>query len=397
MNNLRKRNKILFAIESFHDGGAEMFAIRLANEMSKHHHIIFMELFPYYSKEKNQKKLLRSDRIEIMQAGKNIWGRLLHNSNSKSKIRKLLFRSYNEAKKKKVAEIIQKNKVEIVHSHTWKTDIFFSELKSALNFKFISSLHGHYEHLRKCVNNFDCITMNAVQQIDKFVYLSEAHSITLNYFGVAAEKRAKIFYGLNEVKLDRNSADVNSNKILKFIFIARGIPEKGWKETIDAFKNLIAKHPGKLQLHLIGISRYVQELKKVNESNDILFWGYQQNVIPLIMKCDIGLLPSYFSGESLPNVIIEYLSCHKPVIATKVGAVEEMLSYKGEIAGTLIDLESGKPGTTALEIAIEKYINDPSLTKKHSAIAKKAAKKFNMQTCVNEYLNLYEDLLSSSV
>lgn len=94
------KKKILFAIESFYDGGAEMFAIRLANEMCKHYEVFFMEVFPYKSQVKNQRKLLKSGEIRIIQAGKNILGYWLHNTRNKSNIRRRLNRFYTGKGKK---------------------------------------------------------------------------------------------------------------------------------------------------------------------------------------------------------------------------------------------------------------------------------------------------------
>jgi hypothetical protein len=60
---------ILIAIESFFDGGAEMFAIRLANELALTHNVFFIELYPERTREKRQLSLLDKKGITIFQPG----------------------------------------------------------------------------------------------------------------------------------------------------------------------------------------------------------------------------------------------------------------------------------------------------------------------------------------
>ena len=52
--------KIMISIDSFHDGGAEMFAIRLANGLSDNYEVHFMEYRAGASNVKAQKAQLNS-------------------------------------------------------------------------------------------------------------------------------------------------------------------------------------------------------------------------------------------------------------------------------------------------------------------------------------------------
>lgn len=382
---------ILIAIESFYDGGAEMFAIRLANEICKYQKVVFVELYPYKSKPKKQRSLLNDRKINVVQAGKNVVGYILTQNLVRGRLRETLQSYYSRRKKRELVSVIKDNNIKIVHSHSWETDLYFARLKQVTSFKLIASLHGHYEFLPTEVNNFETRTQAIIPGIDKFVYLSKRHTETLDRFNIGADKRVKIFYGLDRVADSETVYEKGS--LLKLIFIARGIAEKGWQETIDAYKLLSKKYPGRIELTMIGESDYVKQMKMKNQSEGLVFLGYQQDVFPYIRSADLALHPSYFAGESLPNVIIEYLSCGKPVIATDVGATTEMLSVGGHIAGQLLETGNNGIERDKLAWAIEQYIINPGLLEEHSKMALKASEKFSMESCVESYLNEYKNLL----
>jgi glycosyltransferase involved in cell wall biosynthesis len=170
---------------------------------------------------------------------------------------------------------------------------------------------------------------------------------------------------------------------------ARGIPEKGWEEAILAVLCLLKTYPGLLKLNLVGEGAFLNDLKIKYQDPAIIFSGYTDNVMQMVHEAHIGLLPTYYIAESLPNTIIEYLVCGKPVITIYTGAIPEMITACGETGGTCIDLENGKVNKDHISSAIENYLINPGLVEKHSKIALQAAEKFTMSTCIANYLNIF--------
>jgi L-malate glycosyltransferase len=387
-----KTYNVLFCIDSFYDGGAEIFAIRLANELSKYHNIFFLELDPFNSKEKNQLQLLDTGKIKLLQAGKNALGKWLYHGGSWIFLKKYMWNFYEKYKKSKIKYWLKYFDIDIVHSHCWETDFYFSSLKALNNFKIISSFHGHYESLKNTVPGFEDKTRHILNKIDRVVYLSSTHLNTLDEYQYDIRKRKRIFYGLKYP--EQKSHTTFDGGIMYLCMVSRGIPEKGWRETIEAVCTLEMKYSEKLQLHLVGNGDLLTLLKEKNNNKNIFFHGYQDDVRSFISLAHICLLPSYYPGESLPNAVIEYLLCGKPVIATKIGAIPEMITYENTIAGILIDLENNIVKSSAIKIAIEKYFKDYSLVEKHSKTAMLASKKFSMDKCVFSYNELYNEVLN---
>ncbi len=383
----------MIAIESFFDGGAEMFAIRLANELALTQNVYFVELYPYPAKEKRQLSLLDQSRIKLFQPGKNFIGDWLDRQGMNEKETRVgrkqrIMNFYRRAKKRSIVSFIKKHQIDVVNSHSWDTDVYFAELKKETTFKLVSSFHGHYEFLAGKRANYDADTASALKGVDTVIYTSPKHRETLDHYGFPAEKRRKIFYGVS-MPLAAAATEYKKGDCLQLVMAARPIKEKGWEEAIQAVLSLQPKYPGVVKLNLVGGGEYLDEMASRYRDPAINFAGYKDDVRAMLEQAHIGLLPSYYIAESLPNTIIEYLFCGKPVITTDIGAIREMISTGVELAGVCIELHNGKPGVELIAEAIEQYLGDPALVKQHSDLALKAAEKFTMETCIEEYLHAF--------
>jgi glycosyltransferase involved in cell wall biosynthesis len=224
--------------------------------------------------------------------------------------------------------------------------------------------------------------------VDFVVYTSPQHLETLDEYYFPHAKRRKIFYGL-DVTPDTTLTDYKDGEKLKLVMIARGIKEKGWQEAIESVIDLANKYTGQLELNLVGQGEYLASLKEIYTQPFIHFSGYKENVLDYIRGAHIGLLPTYYVAESLPNTVIEYLLIGKPVISTNAGAIPDMITVQRETAGICINIEEGGLQVKELKAAIEKYLTNPSLVAAHSQLALVAAKKFGMEECVKSYEEIF--------
>ena len=372
-----------------------MFAIRLANEVSRHHDVTFLELNPFHSEAKHQLRLLDTQGITLIQAGNNAVGRWLYKGRSLRFLKRRVRRIYDRLKRARIRYLLARRRIDIVHSHCWDTDLYFSMLKMAAGFKLISSFHGHYELLKNQREGFETKTTLMLGQIDKVVYVSPAHGETLDKYQFDPQRRHKIFYGVPYPK--QESCTRFGAEQLQLTLVARGIPEKGWKETVEAVCSLEEKWPGRVRLHLVGDGEFLRSLQHSKHAESVVvFHGYQEDVRSAIVQSHVCLLPSYYPAESLPNSVIEYVLCGKPVIATRIGAIPEMISYGGEVGGTLIDLVNGTVRPGDIEAAILRYLEEPTLVERHSRVALLASSQFLMTTCVSAHCQLYSDTVEQA-
>jgi glycosyltransferase involved in cell wall biosynthesis len=108
------------------------------------------------------------------------------------------------------------------------------------------------------------------------------------------------------------------------------VPVKRHCDLLAAFNILRRKHEIEATLIILGDGPLRRELemktRRMGLGEHVKFaGGCPQNLVPLwINACDTLCLAS--ANEGLPNVLREALSCGRPVVATDVGGVSELVS-----------------------------------------------------------------------
>ncbi|MFY8004358.1 MAG: glycosyltransferase, partial [Chitinophagaceae bacterium] len=195
------KQSLLVAIESFFDGGAEMFAIRLANALNSHYQVHFFELKPFNSTEKKQKSLLLKH-IPVIAYGNNRINsyllKLYGHSNYcyYAKKHQILAKWANQYSNLYLQFYFFSHRIQLVNSHAWDTDVFFASFKQHKKLRLTATLHGHYEFLATLRPQFQSQTAHALQQIDAVVYTTQTHLQTLAQYHFPLQKAHKIFYGI---------------------------------------------------------------------------------------------------------------------------------------------------------------------------------------------------------
>lgn len=137
------------------------------------------------------------------------------------------------------------------------------------------------------------------------------------------------------IKIDELKEILSNKKAKKFINIARFSPEKGIDRLIMSFLKYEKDNPDS---YLIIIGGYGKEFNKINnmilESNNknIIIIKSISNPYPILDKCDVFVLSSYYEG--LPMTIMEALILGKKVISTNIPGPKEFL---GQGYGYLVD------------------------------------------------------------
>jgi teichuronic acid biosynthesis glycosyltransferase TuaC len=112
------------------------------------------------------------------------------------------------------------------------------------------------------------------------------------------------------------------------IFVGWLAPTKGLRELLDAVIRLAVSRP-RLQLFCIGEGDLRAELEdragQAGVGNQVRFLGRRSSseVAQWLAAGDVFCLPSY--AEGCPNSVIEALACGRPVVATSVGGIPELV------------------------------------------------------------------------
>jgi glycosyltransferase involved in cell wall biosynthesis len=183
--------------------------------------------------------------------------------------------------------------------------------------------------------------------------------------------------------------------VFTFGLLARGVAEKGWGEALAAFRALRAQVKMPVRLLFIGEGPEIQRLRdEVKSDEGVEIAGYQADTSEWIAKCDVGLLPSYFTAESLPNAIIEFQAQGRPVIATSVGGIPEMLESSGITVA--LDAATGHADVRALSAAMQRMVEDAPFRQSCAEGARAAFGRYSPERCCAAYTRFFESFVLSS-
>jgi glycosyltransferase involved in cell wall biosynthesis len=156
---------------------------------------------------------------------------------------------------------------------------------------------------------------------------------------------------------------------------------KGLRDSgVDAVLCMVGDGPDRLTLeqraHELGVAR------------DTVFLGYQEDVAPFYAAFDVLVLPS--GNEGTPVTVIEALAAERPVVATRVGGVPDVVR-DGE-DGFLV--EAG--ATDDLADRLGRLARDPALRARRGRKGReRVLPRYAVERLVDDVDELYRSLLSA--
>jgi glycosyltransferase involved in cell wall biosynthesis len=165
---------------------------------------------------------------------------------------------------------------------------------------------------------------------------------------------------------------------------------KGHEVLIQAFKEIKKEIKG-ARLVIVGegpLEGRLHDLAdKLGLTESVLFTGFQMDVSEIIASFDIAVLPSFFEG--MGRVLLEAMAMEKPVVASRVGGIPDLV--KDNINGFLTT-PGDKEGLTD---ALKKLLNDKRLAIKMGKEGRKrVTDRFSADVMVRSINNIYIECLA---
>jgi teichuronic acid biosynthesis glycosyltransferase TuaC len=113
------------------------------------------------------------------------------------------------------------------------------------------------------------------------------------------------------------------------LFVGQLLPVKGFPQLIEAVAGMPGDD-GKTHVYVVGEGpeegSYRAEMARRGVAERFTFLGKRDHaeLVKWLGACDLLTLPSVREGR--PNVVIEALACGRPVVATRVGGIPELVS-----------------------------------------------------------------------
>lgn len=260
--------------------------------------------------------------------------------------------------------------VEIATGYTMFSDVLNSSNKKS---KKIGWFHSDItskgfkpilQQLLSQIQQFDYFIFGSQQAKDIFVetypnYKLPPNSVVLNAIPI------------DEIKAKATAFEVDKNEVPTFVSVGRLHNRKGYHLLIDAHKKLLdegLEH----KIIVIGDGEERQNLQNQIEKNGVgksfLLLGTLLNPYPYVKSADFYMMPS--RSEGWPLIIAETLILQKPIIATDVGGIPEMISH--EKNGLLV-----KYDIQAIYEGMKRFLTDEQLLKEIKIGLKKSEEQFD--------------------
>jgi L-malate glycosyltransferase len=208
---------------------------------------------------------------------------------------------------------------------------------------------------------------------DEIVVIRNA--VDLGRFERAARRREDVIPG------------ASSHQLLFAVVANMHVHTKGHRILIQAAKAICAGRPD-VGFVLVGDGALRPEFEQLVHQHGLAgqfyFLGARKDIPDVLAACDAGLLASL--AEGLPNVVLEYLAAGKPVVATSVGGVPEII--EPGVNGLLVP--PGDPA--ALAAAVLELVSDRNQMRAFGSRGQAAVKaRFSFERLVSELRGLYRD------
>ena len=200
-----------------------------------------------------------------------------------------------------------------------------------------------------------------------------------------------IYNGLETPPLRPESLPPNPPQLL---CLGRLVPEKGFDLALTALASLIERFP---HIRLViagdgpGRTGLEQQAAKLGLTHvvDFVGWVAPDKVPALINTATVVVMPSW--REGLPLVALEAALMARPVVATRVGGLLEVVVHQQ--TGLLVEQEDSH----GLAEAIASLLDHPeTATEMGQAARQRAQKVFSWKQCVDAYDALYQKLITEA-
>lgn len=130
--------------------------------------------------------------------------------------------------------------------------------------------------------------------------------------------------------------------------------------------------------------RLAVEASRIGVAERVVFAGYREDARAIIGAADVVVIPS--RSEGLPNAALEALAAGRPLVATAVRGLRELLT--DEVDALLVPPDD----PPALAAAIRRVVTEPGLGARLGRGGHRLAARYPVEAMVRGYLELYERL-----
>jgi glycosyltransferase involved in cell wall biosynthesis len=401
---LAVKKKILIRIGSLRHGGAEKVLVTFLKNLPENKYEIDLLLNLYFGKYLAE----IPDWINVLYLNKGEMITTNRIQDIPQKAFRVVYQKLLKTFPKLLYKYILKNKkydIEFAANHGFRDEILNSPLR---NSKKVVWIHND---LRKTeFHNYTDSEIRKFFDFDKILVISNQIQTDFENLAKTENERNRIARIYNPIdtkeilqkskqfdKFTMTSAEECHPELVEvrhpelvegptFISIGTVFPQKGFDRLLKAHKKLIDEG-FKHRILILGdgydfenIRKLKSELK-VDETAEML--GFTENPYPYLKQADFFILPSRYEG--FPTVLTEALILNKPIIATDVSGVRELLD-DGNLGLIVENSEEG------IYEGMKKILTNPELAQMYQNKITKFVFPFSLENSVKRIEEILDNL-----
>lgn len=294
-----------------------------------------------------------------------------------------------------LVSLIRKEQIDLIQSHLFGANVY-SSLAGLIMFKpVVSVFHGAVD-----ISTGESLLWLKSRIIEygsnKVIAVSNSlREEVVSRTGIREGKVSTIYNGIDTVRFSpkphnqlREKYNVPDGCAL-VVSIGYLRPPKGYELLLLAARCLIDQEVD-VRFLIVGDGDMeykdflYAEHKKLSLESHVFFIGAANNPEYFLNGSDVFLLPSISEGFSIST--IEAMSCGLPVIATKSGGPEEIISDR--VDGMLVDVDAKD-----ISESLSSIIAGGKIELMDKRAREKVKKTFSLLACVQSYQDIYKELL----
>lgn len=256
---------------------------------------------------------------------------------------------------------------------------------------FLKSTGSSRHKMARCIRyGFDAaLEKKAIKVIDALiVYSYQAMREFSSYYSYPKNKIFVIHAGgfIKQSVATSNSSVLTKGIENVLLFVGNDWHRKGLMVLFMALREVVKKFPKTILIVVGSLEKSFLEIsERLGLEGNVIFTGKvndDKKLNEYYASCSIFVLPSFHEGFGIP--IVEAMSFGKPVIATKVATIPELVEHGR--SGLLVNPSDPE----GLSSAIVSLFSDDSAYKFMSRNALERSKLFTWSKCADKVLNVYK-------
>lgn len=231
-----------------------------------------------------------------------------------------------------LANLLRSGRYALLHCQDYKTDLIGGLAAHLARVPCVATAHLHPQTTWR-LRVYRLLDLVILRLFDRVIVVSEAIRQELLAAGLPAERVVTVRLGLDVAWFEENRGTLEELKEDRrdgpiVAIIGRLDPQKRQDDFLRAARKVRDERP-EARFHLIGDGPSRVELERLAATlglgNSVMFAGHQSAVAAWVEQSDVIVLASL--REGLPSVLLEALALARPVVATSVGGVPEVVTH----------------------------------------------------------------------